>query len=330
MDCCTARHLKVGLVANLCHQKGEHMRLIDPATWRLLREEGLRGFLRLRTIHGYIYLRWMEEYVALARRLIPHMGPGMKNWLAQRYHGKVIAPEVAANLVTVPLDLDLHHVPDQVIPYEYARDIVLRTPREIAVIECACRAAAKNHCSPSQVCMIIGQPFVDFVEAKQDNVRRLTPEEAVDFLAEQHRLGRVHTAWFKDACMGRFYAICNCCKCCCSGAKAMREWETSVVAPSGFSARHNPEVCEGCGHCADRCVYSAIAVTEGKAQLNYDACMGCGLCVDACPNRAWELQRDEAKGWPLELRELAADEWLKKGIGPRPRAFGQILKKLRL
>jgi NAD-dependent dihydropyrimidine dehydrogenase PreA subunit len=306
------------------------MPLIDPATIRLLKEEGLKGFFRGRTLHAYVYFAWMKEYVSFARAVLPNVAPWIRNALANRYHAKVISPEVAENIVTFPGDIELHHVPDQVIPFEYARDIVIRSPREIAVIECACRAAAGKNCTPSQVCMIIGQPFVDFVLAKQPTARKLTQDEAVAFLQEQHTLGRVHTAWFKDACMGRFYAICNCCKCCCSGAKAMREWDTAIVAPSGFVAVHDPELCVGCGHCAEGCVYTAIEVQHGKAHLHYDACMGCGICVDFCANGAWRLERDEKKGVPLRLRELVADDVLNKGIGPRPRAFGQILKKLSL
>ncbi len=306
------------------------MPLFERATLRLLKDEGLRGFFRGRTIHAYIYFAWMKEYVSFARRVLPMVAPWARKMLANRYHAKVISPAVAEDIVTYPGDIELHHVPDQVIPFDYARDIVIRSPREIAVIECACRAAAGSSCTPSQVCMIIGQPFVDFVLAKQPEARRLSQEEAVGFLKEQHDLGRVHTAWFKDACMGRFYAICNCCKCCCSGAKAMREWDTDIVAPSGFVGVHDKDHCQGCGECARVCVYTAIEVRDDKAHLDYEMCMGCGLCADVCQNGAWTLERDEKKGMPLKLRELVADEHLTEGVGPRPGAFRQILKKLSL
>jgi ferredoxin len=32
--------------------------------------------------------------------------------------------------------------------------------------------------------------------------------------------------------------------------------------------------------------------------------MGCGVCVAHCPQEALSLQRDRAKGEPLEIREL--------------------------
>jgi tetratricopeptide (TPR) repeat protein len=49
----------------------------------------------------------------------------------------------------------------------------------------------------------------------------LSPAEAVEILEAEHRRGHVHAAYFKDACLDRFYVICNCCKCCCGGIDAM-------------------------------------------------------------------------------------------------------------
>ena len=273
----------------------------------------------------------MREYVKIAREwVIPNLPPALKTWLADRYHGKVLTYEAPREFLSWPKDIDLNHLPDQVIPYEYARDIIVKTPQEIAVIDCACREAAGNNCQPTQVCMIIGQPFVDFVMAKQPEAKRLTTQEALDLIEEQHKLGRVQTAWFKDACMGRFYAMCNCCKCCCSGVKAMNEWHASVLAPSGYVAVSNPDLCNGCGKCVDHCIYSAIEVMHGKAHLHYDKCLGCGLCADICPTGSWTLKRDTRKGLPLRLKEVIADHLLVKGIGPHPRALEQIQRRMRL
>jgi hypothetical protein len=38
--------------------------------------------------------------------------------------------------------------------------------------------------------------------------------EALDLLRAEHERGHLHSAWFKDVMLNRFYAICNCCKCC--------------------------------------------------------------------------------------------------------------------
>jgi len=44
-----------------------------------------------------------------------------------------------------------------------ARDLVLKAPPEIAVNECGCRHRRAHPCQPTQVCMVVGQPFVDFI-----------------------------------------------------------------------------------------------------------------------------------------------------------------------
>jgi len=47
-----------------------------------------------------------------------------------------------------------------------------------------------------------------------------------------------------------------------------------------------------------------VTVNERVFLIDVDACMGCGVCVAHCPQEALSLQRDPAKGEPLEIREL--------------------------
>jgi heterodisulfide reductase subunit A-like polyferredoxin len=63
-------------------------------------------------------------------------------------------------------------------------------------------------------------------------------------------------------------------------------------------------LCAACGSCADACQFAAISVDNGFARIDAFACMGCGVCVVRCPQEALSLQRDRAKGEPLEIREL--------------------------
>ncbi|MCL2811229.1 MAG: electron transfer flavoprotein subunit alpha [Clostridia bacterium] len=43
--------------------------------------------------------------------------------------------------------------------------------------------------------------------------------------------------------------------------------------------------CDGCGFCAKRCPFGAIALHDGKPQLNA-ACKACGICIKLCPKQA--------------------------------------------
>ncbi|MFN2185500.1 MAG: 4Fe-4S dicluster domain-containing protein, partial [Anaerolineae bacterium] len=115
--------------------------------------------------------------------------------------------------------------------------------------------------------------------------------------------GHVHHAFFKDAMLGRFYAICNCCSCCCGAMQAQRNG-TPMIASSGYVARVDADLCAGCETCAGHCQFAAISVNGGGAVIDAAACMGCGVCVAHCPQEAIELVREPGKGEPLEIQKL--------------------------
>ena len=299
--------------------------LVWPSTRAFAREaRRTPGYSLLDWLHGYVYARWPYLYIGigtgehpLARvfgspvrwlaRLFPARSAGDTDRVtfADTYHGKVVPLEAAKQLVTVEEGVSLTNL-EQVIPYAQARDIVLQNPDHIVVLECPCRASRPNPCLPLDVCLIVGEPFASFVaEHHPRRSRWITPEEAVEILCAEHERGHVHHAFFKDAMLGRFYAICNCCACCCG---AMQAWfhGTPMLASSGYVSRVAADLCIGCGTCADFCQFGALSVNDGLAAVDTAACMGCGVCVSQCAEGAISLVRDPAKGEPLEIRDLIA------------------------
>jgi ferredoxin len=241
----------------------------------------------------------------LIRRVFPPLGPRGETWLSDHYHGKVLTQEQATAIVTVDGDL-LRQDLEQIIPYSVARQLVLRAPPDMAAYECACRHARETPCRPTQVCLVVGQPFVDFVpEHNPQSSRRLMQKEALEILREEHKRGHVHSAWVKDALLDRFYAVCNCCKCCCGGIEGMTRHGIPSVASSGYVAQVDEPRCIGCGTCEETCAFQAVRVV-GQAAVNWDACMGCGACEDRCASGAISLVRDERKGIPLDVRLLGS------------------------
>lgn len=303
-------------------------RLLRPSTLAFLREaRRMPGYSFFDWLHGYIYGRWPYLYIGIGtgeHPLARMVGP-LAGWVlhlfsqrsnercstdgrigfADTYHGKVVPLEAAKRLVAVQKEVSLTNL-EQVIPYALARDIILHNPERIVALECPCRAARQHPCQPLDVCLIVGEPFASFVfEHHPRRSRWVTPDEAQQILQAEHERGHVHHAFFKDVMLGRFYAICNCCACCCG---AMQAWRNGVpmLASSGFISQVAVEQCIGCGDCAELCQFGAISVIDSKAVVDIKRCMGCGVCASQCRQEAVSLVRAPDKGEPLEIHQLIA------------------------
>ena len=317
---------------------------ISPATrdffGRALARKDLSPFARvMEALHGYLYLRAPVFYIGVAlgrhpasRRLLApiyRLGRLLNLWnqdtgksFADSYHGKVVPPGDMTRLIRVGREINLE-VPEHTLPFSTAREIIVDNPEALAVLDCPCRASLPNPCLPLDVCLIVGKTFVDFVlQHHPDKSRRISVDEAVDIVEQSHKRGHVSHAFFKEAVLGRWYAVCNCCSCCCGAMQAQREG-VPMLASSGFLAACDQESCVGCGLCAKKCPFKAIGMERGETgeQTEQDkraagekagrkkvpafpridpiSCMGCGICVLQCPTKALRLDRDFSRSNPL-------------------------------
>jgi len=238
-------------------------------------------------VHGYMYSKWPYLYISVA--------------LGEHRLYKILQPIfLFLQSILEPSHEDL----EQVIPFTRARDIIMHNPQKIVVLDCPCRMARENHCTPVDVCLIVGDPFAGFIlEHQPEKSRLINSEEAMEILQAEHDRGHVSHAFFKDAMLNRFYAICNCCSCCCGAFQAHNNG-TPMLMTSGYTAAVDPELCEGCESCLEFCQFSAIEMADGQARILVEDCFGCGVCVDKCAQHAITLSRDPAKGVPLEIHKL--------------------------
>ena len=310
-------------------------KLIKPSTKSFYREgKRLSNYSFPDWLYGYVYSRWAYFYIGVATGehrlsrivsrlwntlsplLFSHSNEGknsQKANFANTYHGKVVPLEEASRLVTLNRSINLGDL-EQVIPYTRAREIVLRNPDHIVVLDCPCRASRPNPCLPLDVCLIIGEPFASFiVEHHPKRARWIRSQEAVDILKAEDERGHVHHAFFKDAMLGRFYAICNCCACCCGAMQANRNG-IPMLASSGYLIQIDHEKCQGCGECIEFCQFKALNLENGNLVVDKEKCMGCGACITKCKHHAHSLVRAPEKGIPLEIQKLMEQAERKEDI----------------
>ncbi len=230
------------------------------------------------------------------------------------YHSKIISLAQAKQFVTQQVDVKIE-VPETVLPYKLAKNIILKNPQDaIAVGTCPCRAANPT-CScipdPKETCFFIGDPYASFIVAHNPTFRKICQDEAINILEDCHKRGFVSCAYFKRDMGNRMHALCNCCGCCCGGLVAtniMLDGGTPAVPaclPSGLVAQI-AESCIGCGACIEKCNFHALRLNEGaaRAEVDFSRCMGCGVCEDQCPISAISMRVEPTKGGILDLEEL--------------------------
>lgn len=91
-------------------------------------------------------------------------------------------------------------------------EAIVDSAEGVAVGPCTCRAVFKNCDNPVNVEILLGPTRHIFMEHMPQDSREITGEEAKEILRDCQRRGLIHTI---IKCRDDFYAICNCCSCCC-------------------------------------------------------------------------------------------------------------------
>lgn len=233
-----------------------------------------------------------------------YVNPQLVQRETSTYHGKVLRMDDVKKLVILDIDVVLSDLPQSIIPFEKAREVILKNPDHLCVVNCPCKGAKEDGCYPRDTCIMIGEPIVSFVmDYNQDSPRRITQEEALAIIKAENERGHVQTAYFKDAMGDRLYCICNCCKCCCNAMAAHHYANVPIMAASGY-VREITDKCKGCGTCVKFCQFDALSLAEGKAAVDETKCMGCGVCESKCKNEAVAYRHDPAKGEPFDMDEM--------------------------
>lgn len=102
-----------------------------------------------------------------------------------------------------------HH--NYLLTQEQAQQII-DASRNVALGPCSCRQVFRNCDAPIMAEIVVGVGTKVFPEISSNGFREISKEEAKEILRQCHQKRLMHTL---SRCRGDFYAICNCCTCCC-------------------------------------------------------------------------------------------------------------------
>ncbi len=173
-----------------------------------------------------------------------------------------------------------------ILPYDDVRAVLLAS-QTFSAHDCICRLQQSQlgrECEfPKKICLSFSS--VARPPAPDD----ITQQEALALLDKAEEIGLVHMV--SNVMQGRGY-VCNCCGCCCALLRGINEWGIeSSVARSSYYAVIDPDECQGCGICIERCQVHAISEQGEVPVVSREHCIGCGLCVTGCPDRVVRLER---------------------------------------
>ena len=213
--------------------------------------------------------------------------------LYEQYHQEAMVPErrksKAAGFRVIPVEEEVRE-DAQVETYEKVSEII-ESSTKYAVADCICRKEAQmfgHGCDKLlEGCMMFDMAAEYYIE--NGFGREVSKEEAMQILAKAEEDGLVHHS---SNHLGKKIFICNCCGCCCKAlANVTKHENPDAIARSNYYAVIDPDECNACEVCIDRCQVDAIELEDEVATVDRDACIGCALCVSACPTEGISLAR---------------------------------------
>jgi ferredoxin len=242
-------------------------------------------------------------------RLVLRYYPYLHRWSVptSRYGGRLIDWLVGredANLSLIPIDENIERGENVVVPVGIVEHFIRESSARYIVNYCPCRDVTDCKDYPRDIgCIWIGGAVLD-ITPSPDVGRLVSVEEAIEHVHKAREAGLVQLvgkwrsdprAFGVDRQHKRFITLCNCCPCCCI-SRGLLEGKPDIKEVfhklQGLTVNVDLDKCEGCGECAEACIFNNITVINKKSTIG-DDCKGCGFCATVCPNKAISLRLDD-------------------------------------
>jgi Na+-translocating ferredoxin:NAD+ oxidoreductase subunit B len=196
--------------------------------------------------------------------------------------------DTISQMRVIPVGESIEHHPEA-LPYEQVMELVKVNDR-FAVTNCICRRTARmsgGGCqAPDESCLVFGD-WADFY-VRTGRGRSITRSEMTALLEKADAANLV----LQPSNSRKIEFICCCCGCCCGVLGGLkRHPRPADFAASAFIAQLDPDACQSCWTCLDRCQMDALAAGDIHVTFKSERCIGCGLCVTTCPSEALTLVR---------------------------------------
>jgi Fe-S-cluster-containing hydrogenase component 2 len=212
-------------------------------------------------------------------------------------------------LRTIPVNKSIQ-VKTDVMIYEDAEQLMKRS-NKIVLAPCICRKEktmmGEGCDKPEESCIIFGNAADYYL--RNGMGREISYEEGLEVLKRADETGLV----LQPGNSKKANNICCCCGCCCGVLRTLKHNpKPAEMVSSAFYAVSNPELCDVCGICEDRCQMDAISYDAGYSEIILDRCIGCGLCVTTCPTDALSMVR-KPNSAQVEVPESSRELYIQLG-----------------
>jgi ferredoxin len=276
--------------------------------------KGLLHFKREGNMKFYSSIQWMIGiYEFQVNKLTNELFFDIVQFSLEAYGGETFSTRIP-QLRTIPIEQSF--TPEHLVAnYDHVKRLVDAAEGPFAVANCVCRQAQGllgNLCratSRRETCLGFGEFAQLYID--QGWGRQVSKEELIEIIEQNEEDGLI----LQPSNSLALEYICSCCGCCCAlllGTKMSRH--PVRYHTSNYYVEINPELCTGCGSCAEKCQIDAITIVDGNSQVNLDRCIGCGVCVATCPSVAITLQQKEDEHIPPKTLEELYDSILEKKI----------------
>jgi Na+-translocating ferredoxin:NAD+ oxidoreductase subunit B len=245
-------------------------------------------------------------------KLNPDMLADMGAYTSQPDFGREFLSTKIPQMRTIPVRQSIT-TQSHIITYNNITEIITANEGPIVILECICRKVAgmrDETCKRTQrleTCMALGDWAKNVIRADMGRVIR--KEEALEIMKQNEADGLI----LQPSNTQKVEFVCSCCGCCCGMLNIYKKLPNPVEFwATDYNAVINPEKCNSCGTCLERCQMNAIRLdgVTGEVTINRDRCLGCGNCVASCPSEAIQLAKKEQETVPPQDTEALYEKIL--------------------